>query len=152
MSLMHCSKPEYDSIHYSLFPVFYFESMLFPAHWNMYGKCKCFTTLEHIGKLRPDVKYLMSYCSFCCACSCIHTKNAHVLLYPHRPMLTRTGKVAFPIKLHYVTWLRPPVPLFSADVPDVAFPKLFDPCLTGVTVMLHSFTFGTMLWRWIAQN
>lgn len=67
-------------------------------------------------------------------------------------MLAHTGKVAFPIKLHYITWVRPSVPLFSADIPDVAFPKLFDPRLTGVAVILHSFTFGPTLWLRLAQN
>lgn len=46
----------------------------------------------------------MSFCSPAVpADAYIPTKNAHVLLYPHPPMLTHTGKVAFPIKLHYIT-------------------------------------------------
>lgn len=69
----------------------------------------------------------------CCVgwCACIRTKNARALLSPFPPVLHLTGKLAFPIQLHYVTWLHPSVPLSPDCVPDVIFPYLFDPCLTG---------------------
>lgn len=51
-----------------------------------------------------QVEFLMGFCSpAVLADVSMQAKNAHVLLYPQPPMLTLTGKVAFPIKLDYIT-------------------------------------------------
>lgn len=151
---MYCSKPKYRSIHVS-FQCFICENVACPCwtgghclHWSMYGTCKCFTTLQHVHWYTVYWgEGLMSFCSPAVSADAyIVTKNAHVLLYPHPPMLTHAGKVAFPIKLHYITWLRPSVPLSWADVPDVAFPSLFDPCLTAA--MLHRVTASLLPPNW----
>ena len=73
------------------------------------------------------------------------TKIADALLYPHPPMLPHAASVAFPIKLHYVTWLHPSIPLSWVDVPDVLFPMLFDPCLPSDNWDVHGISFGTVL-------
>ena len=75
-----------------------------------------------------------------CACWCMHTDEERTCIVESTPTPTYTGKMAFPIKLHYITWLRPSVPLFWVNVPDVTFPNLFDPRLTRTAAMLDTVT------------
>lgn len=115
----------------------------FPRHQSLCGKSKFFTTLQQFGTLCTKVNLWWVFVPLLCQLMHTYWPRMHVCLHT-LPILPLTGKVAFPIKLHYITWLRPSVPLSWADAPDVVFSSLFDPRLTGTSGVIHTAIVGLL--------